>query len=59
LDRGNVPEWKDRPKRLLIILGGFFAGLFLSLSFVIFQYEAAKLSSEPWFQLLRKMFSLR
>jgi Uncharacterized protein involved in exopolysaccharide biosynthesis len=59
LDRGYVPEWKDKPKRLLIILVGFFVGLFLSLSLVILQHELAKLSREPWFQLLRKMFSLR
>jgi len=59
LDRGYVPEWKDKPKRLLITLGGFFVGLFLSLSLVILQHELDKFSREPWFQLLRKMFSLR
>ncbi|MDW8466410.1 MAG: Wzz/FepE/Etk N-terminal domain-containing protein [Chloroherpetonaceae bacterium] len=59
LDRGYVPEWKARPKRALIIIGGFLGGLLLSISLVLLQYELAKSSNAPWLQALVKMFRLR
>lgn len=59
LDRGYVPEWKARPKRALIIIGGLVGGLLLSVSLVLLQYELRKSSSTLWFQTLVKMFRLR
>ncbi len=59
LDKGYVPEWKDKPKRALIIAVGFVSGLLLSLSLVILQHELRKSSDTQWVQLLRKLFSLR
>ncbi|KER09432.1 MAG: hypothetical protein HY22_11505 [[Candidatus Thermochlorobacteriaceae] bacterium GBChlB] len=59
LDKGYVPEWKDKPKRALIIAFGFAGGLLLSISLVVLQHELRKSSDAQWFQLLRKLFSLR
>ncbi|MCS6990018.1 MAG: Wzz/FepE/Etk N-terminal domain-containing protein [Chloroherpetonaceae bacterium] len=48
LDKARVPEWKSKPKRLWIILGGAALGLLLSLSVIWLYYEAQKPEFVRW-----------
>lgn len=48
LDKARVPEWKSKPKRALIILGGALIGFLLSLSLVWLYYETQKPEFVKW-----------
>jgi uncharacterized protein involved in exopolysaccharide biosynthesis len=43
IDHAQVPKWRTRPQRLLIVFGGFFMGLAISV-FILISRDAARRS---------------
>jgi len=48
LDKARVPEWKAKPKRLLIILGGMLIGFFVSMAIIFFHLETQTPEFRRW-----------
>lgn len=48
LDKARVPEWKAKPKRLFIILGGMVIGFFVSIALIFFYLETQKPEFQRW-----------
>jgi uncharacterized protein involved in exopolysaccharide biosynthesis len=48
LDKARVPEWKAKPKRLLIILGGMLIGFFVSIAVIFFYLETQTPEFRRW-----------
>lgn len=59
LDKGEVPEWKEKPKRLNYMIIAAIAVLAMSIVYVISASELKKPIYIPWINLLGRLFRLR
>ncbi len=48
LDKARVPEWKAKPKRLFIILGGMVIGFMLSVAIIFLYLETQTPEFQRW-----------
>ncbi|MFN3560503.1 MAG: GNVR domain-containing protein [Chloroherpetonaceae bacterium] len=48
LDKARVPEWKAKPKRLFIILGGMVIGFILSVAIIFLYLETQTPEFQRW-----------
>ncbi len=48
LDKARVPEWKAKPKRLFIILGGMLVGFFVSVALIFLYCETQTTEFRSW-----------
>lgn len=48
LDKARVPEWKAKPKRLFIILGGMIIGFMLSVAVIFLYIEIQTREFQRW-----------
>ncbi len=48
LDKARVPEWKAKPKRLFIILGGMLIGFILSIALIFLYLETQTAEFRHW-----------
>ncbi len=48
LDKARVPEWKAKPKRLFIILGGMLVGFFVSVALIFLYRETQTAEFRHW-----------
>lgn len=48
LDKARVPEWKAKPKRLFIILGGMMIGFMLSVAIIFLYLETQTPEFQRW-----------
>ncbi len=48
LDKARVPEWKAKPKRLFIILGGMMLGFLMSVGVILLYLQTQKAEFQRW-----------
>jgi tyrosine-protein kinase Etk/Wzc len=59
LDKGQVPEWKSKPKRAFVVLGITLAVFFFSIAFVLLNEQVQKGTYQQWIQLLKAAVRFR
>lgn len=61
VDQAAAPEWKSKPKRVIIAIGSFFIGMFATLAYVLSRNAINNIKADPvaapkW-ERLRRNFS--